>query len=280
MGYKMPRVSTKGPQGIAALTEGKKGNKTFVRVAFEESGDKYFIAKTKDNCPDYVQNGTFYVNLSPDKKSINSMRAVSGQFRGKCTEFVSRKDEPPVPNTKTIQSSRGTFEVVQFGVIITITKGKYKGMDYFLSLNYDFVPAMVEYPSGSGTMREVAGLRKSKSRYVEMLDNFIMATKAVVKSPIPWSDNILPTMQKRVLQADAEFDFIVKDGWISTIIPPDLNEDVEAEDWGDEAETVPQEEDVSVPQDDWGDPDEEDFDDGDTETSGDDSDAPWDEVED
>ena len=90
-------------------------------------------------------------------------------------------------------------------------------MEIYQQLHYRFMPAQVEV---KGVMREVAAIPVSKSKAVEQLDNFIMATKAVVDGPIPYSDNILPTLQKRILRKEAEFKFIMKDGWINNIIPP------------------------------------------------------------
>ena len=96
----MPRISNRGPQGVAKLTEGVKNGKSFIQVAFEEGG-KFYIAKTKDTCPPYVQNGVFFVSLSPDKKEIKNMRPLSGDFVGKVTSFVAREGEQPVPQTNT-----------------------------------------------------------------------------------------------------------------------------------------------------------------------------------
>ena len=220
---RMPRISTRGPSGVATLLEGKKNDnqgrkRPVVQVKFED-GSTYYVYKTKDTVPSYVQNGTFFVSLNQSKNKIESMRPVSGTMRGKVKNFVAREGEQPVPRTR--QGQYGPYEV--FSVILQVTKPeKYAGMEVYLEMPFKFVSTTVTV---NGENHEVLAIPISKSKSVEMLDNFVLATKATAKQHIPYSDNPLPTMEKRILRAEAEFDWTMKDGWVSDILPPDLNED-------------------------------------------------------
>jgi len=211
---RMPRVSMQGPSGVGTLLEGKKDGKPVIQVKFDD-GDTYYITKTNDTVPSYIQNGTFFVKLSSGKNKIESMRPISGTLRGKVKNFVAKEGEQPVPRTRV--GNYGPYEV--FSVILSITKPeKYNGMEVYLEMPFKFTPVMVD-----GT--EVTAIPASKSKSVELLDNFVMATKATSKSHIPYSDNPLPTLEKYILRADAEFEWTMKDGWVAAILPPDLNED-------------------------------------------------------
>lgn len=300
MAYRMTRVSTTGPRGLASCKTGKKNGKTFVRVTFEDDNKSYDIRKTSDNVPEYYLDGKFVVKLSPDKSKIDSMSPYSGQFEGMVKEFVHRENELPAPQTNT----KAKWPYEYFAVLIEITSPeKYAGMVVYIQLHYRFEPADFEW---KGKQVEIAAIPISKARSVEMLDNFIMATKAVAKGPIPYSDNILPYLQKRIMRESAKFTFTMKDGWIDHILPPDMNEDGGEDDWGDKAEEAEPEpekapkkkstkkEKEPEPQlegdgGEWGDePEEEtdgfadgaDFDDEKEEAGDEVEAAPWDEVED
>lgn len=209
------------------------------------------------------------------------MHPVSGQVELKVKEFVAREGEKPAPQTNT----KAQWPYTYFGVLFEVVEPKkYAGMTIYSQVRYFFGPATIEI---GGVMREVAAVQVTKSRHSQFLDNFMLATKANTV-PIPWSDNVLPKLEKIVLRNDTTFAAILKDGWIDTIIPPDINEDV-ADDWADEPEETPvpeTEEESSDDTDDWGEPDEDDFADGadfdetDDELDALEGEAPWDEVED
>lgn len=286
----MPRVDTRGPSGLALVKLGKTGSgKSAVMVGFLDEdgsvGDKYTIIKSGDNVPEYVQPGKFFVSLSSDRKKITGMKPISGSFSGHIKNFIAKEGEKPTPKTRAGQY--GPYEV--FASIIEILKPeKYAGMNVYLELPYKFVPTMKKF---GNEMKEIAGIPISKSASVGMLEDYILATKAADVGPIPYSDNVLPTLQKRILRQDAEFEFVMKNGWVSAINPPDVNEgqtEDENEDWGDTTKKEPAkvEEPTKKPPKkpvvedgvtDWGDPDEVDA----KETDEDDDkeeDVPWDDV--
>ena len=47
------------------------------------------------------------------------------------------------------------------------------------------------------------------------------------KGPMPYKPNILPAMQKRILNNDRKFQVVVKDGWVVTIFSMEHEEEDE-----------------------------------------------------
>lgn len=84
---RMPRVSTRGPSGVATVQLGKKDGNNVAKVIFEE-GDTFYIQVAKNTVPPYLQKGQFFVQLGKDRRTITSMRPLSGQMKGKVKNFV------------------------------------------------------------------------------------------------------------------------------------------------------------------------------------------------
>ena len=61
----------------------------------------------------------------------------------------------------------------------------------------------------------------AQSKHTPLLDEFLTVTKAWDDGPIPFTDNILPVLQKRILRKNASFQFVMKDGWINTLLDSD-----------------------------------------------------------
>lgn len=200
MAYKPKQIkSTYGPQGVAkvALSADKKK----VRVIFkDEEGDTKPIDLTADNCPDYVQKGTFNVRLSSDKKKMYSMTPLNGVYKSSGSHVTIRhaKDEKPAPKADN-------FNNLCFNVDVEITAGPCKGMTASYSysgLHYNFLPVEEDGKS-------VVGI-KGKGSYTKALIEFCDCLGVWDKGAIAWSDNILPIIQKRIIAVDREFQFIIK----------------------------------------------------------------------
>jgi hypothetical protein len=72
-----------------------------------------------------------------------------------------------------------------------------------------------------------------------MLSDFCDATGIWKFGPIPWDDNILPELEKRVNRADQEFNVVLNGGWVEHIYPiQDFDENESADVWEDEEDQV------------------------------------------
>ena len=203
-----------GPSGAAKVA--LNGNKTKAKVTFNDSGDSYVV--DVKNCSDevkgYIRSGEFIVKMSKDKDKLYSMSPVNGLFEGKVIKFSSKKDQPPAPMTKISKNKEGqTYSYLFFVVTIEIVSGEYSGMHVPLFLRYNFEECNEEI---KGEVRKVTRYDKQidKSKHTAFLDEFMSVTGAWSFGPIPYSDNVLPTLEKRILRKEKVFNFLMKKGYV------------------------------------------------------------------
>ncbi|MHA2329759.1 MAG: hypothetical protein ACXACR_14685 [Candidatus Hodarchaeales archaeon] len=237
-----PRVEPKyesGERGEAQV----KGDKKTIKLRFTESKKVYKFRRTRDTAK--LKPGRYYVQLSSDETEVFSFHPWSGNFKGRVSEFVAKEGEAPVPKTKDVDfHSEGKhikYSYQYFVVLIEILDPKKNaGITIPLRLNYNFLEAKDEEG------QSIVGLM-SKGNRTKDLAEFLKITGADAK-PMKWKDNILPTLEKRILQADKPFNFIVKDGWIDTLYEADTP--TEDADWKDEESPTNAELEKSAPDDD------------------------------
>lgn len=274
MTYKPPKVDDYGPRGQAEVSTGVVDNKPMVQVTFVDNNAKYRVPRK--NCPDYVQKGIFFVEMTPDRQGIRSMRPWNApRIRGKVAKFHAKEGEKPTPKTVNVKNESGGYSYNYFGLTIEVTQPeKYAGMEIPFMPRYHFQSAQEEV---NGKMEDVVAYSHMKSRYTGQLDEFLTLTGAWKSGPIPYSDNIVPTLQKRILRQGLEFEFSMKEGWLKDFVLPDVNE--ASDDWQKEPEPVVEEKKkkpakvVEEEVTDFGEPVDED-DKSETES------APWEDVED
>ncbi len=69
--------------------------------------------------------------------------------------------------------------------------------------------------------KSVVAYNHPRSKYTPMLIEFCDCTGIWEKGIMPYKDNVLPLLEKRVLNMDKEFQFVIKGGWIDSFIPLD-----------------------------------------------------------
>lgn len=216
MAYRPPVKTSEfdGPSGAAKVA--LNGNKTKAKVTFNESGDNYIVSvkDCSDEVKGYIRSGEFIVKMSKDKDKLYSMSPVNGLFEGKVVKFSSKKDQPPSPMTKTATNKDGqTYSYQFFVVMIQIVSGDYTGMQIPLFLRYNFGEEKQEV---KGEVKNVTGYNKSldKSKHTAFLDEFLTITGAWDFGPLPYSDNVLPKLEQRILRKDKVFNFLMKKGYV------------------------------------------------------------------
>jgi hypothetical protein len=223
MGYKMGTVKGNfgGPSGRAKVStqKDKKGNVTKVKVAFiDEDGnpaDSFIIPI--DDCSEevkgYIQSGEFKVRLGKDGKSLIAMSPWSGMFRVHTIGFAHQKDKPPVPMVKTGKTGDQSWSYQYFMPLLEIAEGDCKGMVVSYFLKYLFEGVEIEFNGKKGVAAQFA---HPKSPSYPVLVEYCETT-GITDAPIPWSDNILPALEKRILRKDNHFTILVKKGFVDSL---------------------------------------------------------------
>jgi hypothetical protein len=231
MAYTPPRTSTEfeqGERGEALVKFAKKNGKVFVRVKFVESGNKFNFRRTKRIKG--LRPGRWNLQLSSDETEIWNFSPWSGQFKVKVSSFAAKEGEQPSPKVNKRTNSQGQkYQTVDFTVILEIIEPeKFVGATIPYFLRYNFREA--EDEEG----RSVVGLPDSGSRTKQLFE-FLKITGAWNRGPMKWKDNVLPAFEKRILREAAEFNVLMKDGWIDTLYSTEEPEEEDL-DWDDESE--------------------------------------------
>ncbi len=235
MAYKPQKIQTGGfLTGIASVQLHKDGKR--VRVQMLDDEDKTFIIDRKE-CPEYIMTGEFVVTLSSKGDHIYSMRPVDGLFLMRTQKFVSDGEQPPAPKTINVKPDKGNaYSFEAFTVLLEIVSGKENGMVVPYNLRYHFVPAEEEVTiKGKKQIAQVVALGHLKSKYTAALEEYLDVTHAWDRGPIPYQDNILPSLEKRILRENVTFNVLMKSGWVDKVFPK--QGDVQAEKLPDSGES-------------------------------------------
>jgi len=171
--------------------------------------DKEFRVLRSD-CPDDIQpiihqTSSAYVRMSGDGKKIYQISPWSGMYVGKFSNFLAAKDEIPAPKTYI----GSDWEYRYFTSLIVITEGEFKGAKLPYMLHYYF-----DETEENG--KSIVQYDHPKSKYTAQLSEFCDVFGVWEKGPMPYKDNILPMLQKRLLAEDIKVKMIIKNGNINT----------------------------------------------------------------
>lgn len=199
---------TRGPQGAAIVAMSPDGKK--VKVTFEDTNIGEFKLD-RSVCPDVLVKGKCFVGMSGDKDKILSARPLNGVVRAKVKEFVSEKDKEPAPKV----NAAAKYPYSYFTVLLEVVKGAWKGAIIPVHLHYNFC----EFTDEQG--RAIVGFDKMGSKTTPPLVEFFDVTGVWNKGPMPYKDNLLPLIAKRIKEVDAEFDVVMKNGYADSYIAID-----------------------------------------------------------
>ncbi|HKZ39810.1 MAG TPA: hypothetical protein VJ044_02555 [Candidatus Hodarchaeales archaeon] len=207
------KTGTKGPRGEAKVRVGNGK----VQIIFKEDKDNPITLQRVD-LPDYVKPGTFYVSLSGEGEFLG-MRPTTALVRAKFVHFVAEEGEVPAPReypggSSVRKSDNKPFSwepYMAFIAVLEITDKEYKGMQIPVFLRYLFVD------DGEGNVAIKGG-----GKNAELLESFLEVT-SVYDDDLPFSENVLPKLQKRLLKKGAEFVVMLKSGNVDSFseIPED-----------------------------------------------------------
>lgn len=197
---KVNKLSSTSKNGPAAVLVDREKSMVKVRFADEEKSRKFDL----DECPDYIQNGEWVVNLNMDEQGVHSIKPINAISKAKFIRFTSRQNEPPAPVTKT-----STFPphnpYLAFTAVFGLTEAKYKGMEVTAFFHYLF-------EKDSNGMTTLQGKGKNLDFLANFLDCF-----GLLDVEFEFRDNLLPVLQKKLLKADKEVELVIRNGYIEEI---------------------------------------------------------------
>lgn len=208
-------VSQYGPSGRGSV----RFNKQYIKLVSKETGDVWELSY--EGIPDTViqknQADIFY-QLNLEETILQAVRPFEGSFLCEFGGFTRRGDaEEPEPFDKKggpREWTRPSGKVSKwiepdrrkFTSILTIVNGPFQGYSFIFSADYLFVPA------GEGMCK----LQSTRSGWLQTLEQFLDVTGwDREKEGIPWSDNVLPYLEARLLERAPNNQFLVsaENGW-------------------------------------------------------------------
>jgi hypothetical protein len=211
--YKPPVVKEsggKGDSGVASI----QWSDTKCKISFEELETSYKVLR--EELPEYAQEWSLdnaFVTMAGDNESVFSIRPVSGVFTVRTNGFSRQgdADEPPAPQQRT--GKYGTYYT--FNALLEIIKGKFSGAIYPFYLYYKFA----DFDGVVG----IKGEGDSSKKLMDYLD----CAGAWDDGEMEFDDNILPALEKRIKKAKRQFQIVVKNGYVESVLDVEIEDDDE-----------------------------------------------------
>lgn len=228
MGYKpkMKAAGGFGPQGVAKVEVNPK-DRNMIRFTLkarswdkETQTEKFEMLKgnvVRSDCPedlqDMIRAGIWFISVNKDLDKIYGFRPVDGVFDVVVDRFSAQQDQPPTP--KEFRGDKWSY--LYFTAILRIVGGNEDGMKIPYTLRYHFDKEL-EPVDQAGTKREVVAYSHPKSKYTAPLVDFMDAAGAWEKGPMPYKDNILPMLEKRIQEQKRTFKIVLRQGQVHSIV--------------------------------------------------------------
>jgi len=218
------------PNGVATivLLKGRKLGVVFGETS-KFAGQKYRVSEWPDEInPKLLPGNEWMVNLTgKDNDEIFSIRPVDGYFEVKFVGFPHKDGEPPVPKYMADWKYPDTV----FFALLEIVGGldAAKGMTVSAMLPYRF-----DADEDGNVMYTKVSDRSNTVKTMEFMD-----LVGADKTPMKFSENILPDIQRRALKSKTMFGIFLKNGYVDYFSKAHSQEIEEVEDvgWEDEEDS-------------------------------------------
>lgn len=217
----MQTVSTpykKGPSGQAKVVFNKRN----VVVTMKDGGQQMTFDLDAIQCPIPAKplNGDYNVAVSYDLSKLYNVAPWSATALCKFKQFASPKDQPPIPKYPSDRVGRTKAGVtydknyLQFVAQLEIEEpSHFQGM---------VIPGVFRYNFAADTNGNT-GITNLRSKYTELLMSFLdRASGDVATLNLPFSDNILPALQRELQNRDRSFQVVIERGFAAAFSEPML----------------------------------------------------------
>lgn len=199
-----------GPRGLADV----KVNAKSVVVTFDDEmlGVYKFLRDDEDKVPSTLNSsGRMNISLNRDGDAIWSCFPAEGSFKCRFAGFPHAEGEEPAPKDKpgaTRTGKGGGMYTVQpyrqITFLMEITAGKFEGMTVPVFAHYLFAPY-----ENTG-LAWIYGAPKKKAQLEDILRTLGLDFQ---NDNLPFSDNVLPALQKILLDRKKDVLVRVQNGW-------------------------------------------------------------------
>lgn len=215
------RESKKTEYGISGLARFVKLDENRARIDFENGKSVNFQVKQGNvwedetaTLPEFVpfkamkENGVLNVKISMEKGDtrILYIHPTSGELKVKFDGFKSKGDEPPVWEVKPGKKDGTTYR--QANPFMTVVDGRWKGCRLMGYLSDYFG----EWKEDGNTTVYGEGTNSQKCRDFSDCVGFDYGNT-------PYSENLLPLIEKVAKENDNTFTVVLNGGWVTTYVP-------------------------------------------------------------
>lgn len=159
----------------------------------------------------------FRIRMNAEGDEVEALTPVMGHFTAKLIDLGPKPDKDGDPTPKDKVFGEGTpkeSHYLEFFAVYKILSGAFKGVQmpgYYLHYKFE--------KDEDGTTRFAGNFENKKATRLFQLFNWGKA-HGLWDEPIEWDDvTILPVLLERALENDVTVDIIVKDGYISDVLP-------------------------------------------------------------
>jgi len=204
----------RGPRGKAHIAlRGKKAVITF------EDTSHGIVELPRGDLPKWVKGGTWHVTLNARKDIVFGVRPLDGTFFVEVQKMAAPEGQPPVPKRVQYVGRRKdgtTFDVdyLGFTLICKVVQGAMTGCEIPVHLRYNFIEESGE--------ESVVAIKGSGKHSVALAD--FLTAAGVIDTEIPFSENVLPTLESILQTKGQPLMLVIKNGWADSYAPlPDLD---------------------------------------------------------
>jgi hypothetical protein len=208
--------SVKGSFGLYGVVKIFSIENGKVKVAFYETDREGNLSEATikvfikaEDCFPVAKVGTWSAQLSSKHDKLYQIRPTSGVFPGKFKEFVSKKDQPPMP---TMSGGKIEFQHLIFRPLFVLNREDVKDMVVGYQYGLDYAFATDE----SGLVKY--GKQLDRSTHMQDVDDFLTKVGVWDKGEMKYSDNLLPHFHRRAVDADKSLMIHVEKGFVKTLI--------------------------------------------------------------
>jgi len=185
-------------------------------IILMEDGDRYILPYDMSEVG-VITDGTYRVTLSTDGSKLFGLVPAKGTYIVRYDGMAVKEGELPSPKLikggqRKRKDGKGTWDApdyLAFTVLLRIASKICKGMTIPLQLNYTFE----QYRDSDETVIPLG------TKAFERTANFLQtAGMDFTTDSIPFSDNVLPFIDKLLLGRNKKFQVTIKNGYVEDVI--------------------------------------------------------------